>query len=77
MFLLCHSTSVSCIAGILTFLKSRPFIGDINTIARYDGTANILSEYFLEIHAEISIKGSLFQPTEKKKKFLNLIVGNY
>jgi len=66
MFFLCHSTAVSCIAGVLTFLKSRPSIGDINTKARYDDTANIFSECFIEIHAEISITGSLFYSTEKK-----------
>lgn len=66
MLFLCHSTAVRCIAGVLTFLKSRPSIGEINTKARYDDTANIFSECFLEIHAETSIKGSLFHPTENK-----------
>jgi len=73
MFFLCNSTAVSCIAGVLTFLKSRPFIGEVNTKARYDGTTNIFSEYFLEIHAEISIKGSLFYPIEEK----NVLKFNY
>jgi len=56
MLFLCHSTAVSCTAGVLTFLKLRPSIGEINTKVRYDDTANIFSECFPEIHSENLIK---------------------
>jgi hypothetical protein len=65
MLSLCHSPAVSCIAGVLTFLKSRAAIGEINTEGRDDDSAKRCSEFFLKIHAENFIKGSLVHSIAK------------
>ena len=65
MLSLCHSPAVSCVVGVLTFLKSRATIGEINAKEMDDDPAERFSNFSLLINADISIKGSLFLLTRK------------